>query len=154
MRCVLLSSMLFNLPFGPWEGGSWWQKSCGAAEAYVARATFAFPVFSALYDSICNDQKIKPTGSPEHRQLVFYQMMIGDCFKNKGNTVALKRWLSLVDVMAYFDSNWHTRLLSLIMFGMSSGIHHDCTEVLLWKIAGDVAATPMAADDSDDEAER
>ena len=66
--CVLLSSMLFNLPFGPWEGGAWWQKSCGAAEAYVARATFASPVFSALYDSICWDQKIKPTGSAEHRR--------------------------------------------------------------------------------------
>ena len=56
--------------------------------------------------------------------------------------------------MKDFDSTWHTRLLALIMFGMSSGIYHDHTEVPLWKIQGDSAAPPISGEDSDDDHDR
>ena len=134
---ILLSTMVFNLAYGPWESGSWWEKLQGSAVGYGQRANWTSPLFSALYESICKDWGMEPSGTKEHRQQVFESSAFGECFSRTGSKVALKRWFSWVDAFKDADNKWHSRLPGLIMFGMSTGLYHDHTEVPLWRMAGD-----------------
>ena len=152
--CILLTTMVFNIPYGPWEGGHWWGKMVGAMAAYVARAGYTSPLFSALYELICKDQNITPSGTTQHRQMIFDSLMTGEAFTQKGPRVALKRWFSWIDSFKFADKCWHSRLLGLIMWGMCAGVYKDFTEVPLWRIEGDVRAPIPEDSDSEDNNER
>ena len=94
---ILLTTMVFNLPYGPWMTEGWWCKMIGAATAYTTMATWTSPVFSALYELICKDMGIQVAGTPEHRQLIFESLLTSEAFSSKGVRVALRRWFSWVD---------------------------------------------------------
>ena len=68
---ILPSTMVFNLAYGPWESGSWWEKLQGSAVGYAQLASWTSPLFSALYESICKDWGMEASGTAERRQQVF-----------------------------------------------------------------------------------
>ena len=45
---VLLSSLAFNLPFGPWDGSGWWEQLKEGARDLLANAPHGGPLFDAL----------------------------------------------------------------------------------------------------------
>ena len=99
---------------------------------------WASPLFSVLYEFICGDQEMGgPTGTNEHKRVTFDNMLFSDAFTKKGAKVMLRRWFSWFDAFAEADKTWHTRILSLITFGMSTGIYKDITEVPLWSFQGE-----------------
>ena len=153
---IICTTMAFNLPHGPWESTKFWGTLTGSAIAYCSRASWTSLLFNALYESICSDQGIKdPSGSPDHRKLIFDNLLVNDSFTKKGAKVMLRRWFSWFDAFAEADKTWHTRVLAYITFGMSSGIYKDLTEVPLWKPADDDGAGGFAGgNDSDDDGDR
>eukprot|EP00974_Lingulodinium_polyedra_P086450 8376127-Lingulodinium_polyedra.AAC.1 len=44
---VLLSSVVYNLHQGPWEGGAWWQETVEASRGYLAHAGPDSPLLKA-----------------------------------------------------------------------------------------------------------
>ena len=130
-------------------------KMCGSATAYIARAKWTSPLFSALYEMICHDLGVVPSGTNQHKEMMFNDLEASEAFTAKGSRVALRRWFSWCDSFRFFDKVWHSRLLALIMFGMSCGLYHDFTEVPLWRMEGDgIAPNVDDGDDEDEAAER
>ena len=71
---VLLTSLTFNLCFGPWEGSAWFEKVKGSAADLLAKEGAHGPLFSALYAPICHDLGIEGEGTWAHKQAVFEQL--------------------------------------------------------------------------------
>ena len=69
--------------------------------------------------------------------MVFDNLRHGDAFAKNNPKIALRRWFSWVDPFKAGDNNWHYWLLSVVMFGTSSGIYKDYTEVPYWKMEGE-----------------
>eukprot|EP00974_Lingulodinium_polyedra_P024209 2345491-Lingulodinium_polyedra.AAC.1 len=46
---VILSAVAFNLPYGPWDGSTWFGKLQISAEEHVQLSAAGGPLFSHLY---------------------------------------------------------------------------------------------------------
>eukprot|EP00974_Lingulodinium_polyedra_P009016 862223-Lingulodinium_polyedra.AAC.1 len=46
---LVCSTLLYNLPYGPWDGAGWFDQLQEAAGVYWERATVQDPLFQALY---------------------------------------------------------------------------------------------------------
>eukprot|EP00974_Lingulodinium_polyedra_P063698 6149981-Lingulodinium_polyedra.AAC.1 len=65
---VLLSSIPFNLPFGPWEGTVWFGKLTeGVQELLDLEAGKGGPLFEVFYEFLCSDQGAKPSHDPAYK---------------------------------------------------------------------------------------
>ena len=63
---VLITSVVVNLPFGPWDGSSWWGRMIGMAADQAQRSHANTPLFVVLYGLIARDLGETATGTPEH----------------------------------------------------------------------------------------
>ena len=50
---VLLSSVAFNVPYGPWNGSSWFHKMSEAAQDFAMRPPAGCLLFDLFYQRIC-----------------------------------------------------------------------------------------------------
>eukprot|EP00974_Lingulodinium_polyedra_P101892 9868776-Lingulodinium_polyedra.AAC.1 len=53
---VLLSSVVYNMNFGPWEGTAWFRKLAEGAQSMWAKANATDALFGRLYEAICRDR--------------------------------------------------------------------------------------------------
>ena len=58
---VSLTTILFNMPFGPWQTKKFWKRLQASAVDLVARATASSPLLQALYPAIARDQRQTPS---------------------------------------------------------------------------------------------
>ena len=147
---VLLTTVVYNLPYGPWESLAWWGKITAAAQDYMTRAGSNSPLFTVLYENICKDMGIVPVDTPEHRDEMFNFMEFSRAFTVKGPQVRLRRWFSWVDAAHQHDQIMHTRLLSLIVLAMVMNIYKDYMDVPLWSVSELKKMKDFADDDEDD----
>ena len=68
---VLLSTVVLNLNYGPWESQSWWCKLCEMGAHFWETRQPGDPLFEALYENICFDKGQEPLGTTEHRRALF-----------------------------------------------------------------------------------
>jgi len=129
---VLLMTVVFNLPFGPWDGATWFSKIKTMAEEMVKSLTASNPLFIALYEVLCIDFGVEPVGTAEHRQLVFERMFTSEAFAVKGVKVSLRRWFGWFDAAHHYLPMWHARLMALIAIGQSIGVYKTLRDVPLW----------------------
>eukprot|EP00974_Lingulodinium_polyedra_P088979 8626383-Lingulodinium_polyedra.AAC.1 len=53
---VALTSLVYNLNYGPWEGGSWFEKLRAGAQDLFATAQASDPLFNAFHRLLCWDK--------------------------------------------------------------------------------------------------
>ena len=58
---ILLMTVVYNLPFGPWEAATWFSKMKTMSEEMALSLTCSNPLFLALYEQICFDFGWEPT---------------------------------------------------------------------------------------------
>eukprot|EP00974_Lingulodinium_polyedra_P111027 10738955-Lingulodinium_polyedra.AAC.1 len=129
---VLLTSLTFNLCFGPWEGCAWFEKLVSAAVQYFALERVSNPLFQALYPAICRDKGLPEVGGVDHQQAILDEVASSEAWEKKGPHVANKRWFSWCQAHTFHDSVWHSRLLVLLSLGIQLGIYKHHSEVPLW----------------------
>ena len=103
---VLLTTMVYNSPYGPWKSTKWCGVVTGSAVSYTAFAKWTSPLSNVLYELICEDQGIAPSGRAEQKQDSFYifsQLSTKEYFSKKGEKVALRRRFSWCDWAKHFD---------------------------------------------------
>jgi hypothetical protein len=110
-HCVLLSTVLYNLSHGPWDGSAWFQKLREGAAEYWAKAEAGDPLVEVLYEPLCADLQEEAAGTPEHKLQVLSQAVSSSLVRKKGEKVALRRWFSWVGASQAHDRLWHSRLL-------------------------------------------
>eukprot|EP00974_Lingulodinium_polyedra_P100409 9725997-Lingulodinium_polyedra.AAC.1 len=87
---ILLTTMAWNLCYGPWEGCAWYEKIKGGASEFFALERATNPLFSALYGRICQDQKLPAPHTVAHKEAMLQQTQAGEAFTQKGPRITLK----------------------------------------------------------------
>ena len=151
---VMLSTIVLNLPHGPWDGAAFHQKLRDMSKLYLKGDAHQLPLFQSLLPLICADLGIKYDGSAEQAERIFQEMPESDAFVTKGEKVATKRWFSWLGAALAHDKHWHSRLCIMIALGMAEGVYKGYEQVPLWsdlsKAARDALAKPDEDDDGDD----
>eukprot|EP00974_Lingulodinium_polyedra_P038571 3696441-Lingulodinium_polyedra.AAC.1 len=66
---ILMTSMVANLCYGPWEGGAWFEKVKDSARDFFSKSTSEDPLFLALYPLLCHDLGRAPeAGTTSHQE--------------------------------------------------------------------------------------
>ena len=151
-RYVVLSSILFNLPYGPWNGGAWFGKLCESARDLAARDGTGGALFKALYPFACRDAGEEATyGS--HMSRMVKEMADAAAFKRKGTRAALRRWFSWMQAAMEHDPTWHSRLLAILYVGLRTRAYSSLEQLPFWRSGDVVTGGEVALEDSEDEAE-
>ena len=109
---VLLSNIVFNLCYGPWEGSAWYEKLVAGATELFAKETVANPLFQSLYPMICNDHGDTAVGTYEHRSQVLTATANAEAFKRKGPRCTMRRFFSWSLAAEWHLQEWRTWLQS------------------------------------------
>lgn len=157
---ILLTTVVFNMPFGPWDGGAWFVKMKEQSEEMMQSLSPSNPLFDALYELICIDLCIEADGSVEHKAMIFRMVFAGDAFKVKGSKVSLRRWFSWFAAAHLYLPLWHQRLMALIGIGQTTKVYKGFKDVPLWSSVttragnvGDAEADGGPSSDSEDDGE-
>ena len=131
---VLLTIVAWNMPFGPFSSGRFWEMMKDAVRLLVARSGFSNPTFRALYALICNDLGVEAVGTLQHMQDIFDRVTLGDPLTRMGTFISTRRWFDWVDAAFAHEKVWHSRLLAIIVIGQLLGVYRDFGDVPLWQI--------------------
>ncbi len=121
---ILTSTLVFNLHYGPWKGAAWFSQIIDAATDMV---TFLDPddrLLVSVWDSICVDRGwhgSDATGA-EARSVFLAGLQDVRAVTNKGPQVAGARWFSWMHAAAFWDKEWHTRLVLLLFICIQNGV--------------------------------
>eukprot|EP00974_Lingulodinium_polyedra_P018251 1765395-Lingulodinium_polyedra.AAC.1 len=85
---VLLSTMVFNLSYGPWEGAAWHEKLKGSALELQAKVSPNDRFFQAFFPNLCRDRNIPVDGTTGQREGLLQEVMEVDALAAKGPRVA------------------------------------------------------------------
>ena len=129
---VLLMTVVFNLPFGPWEGGTWFSKVKTMSEEMVKSLGPSNALWTSVYELVCKDMSLEALGTLEHKTLVWEMLFHSEAFCVKGKKVSLRRWFGWFDAAHSYLPLWHVRLLALIALGQSLKVYHSYHDVPLW----------------------
>ena len=122
-QSVVLTTLAFNLFYGPWETCTWHSKMVENTEEWLCLVTPRDPLFLALYERICKDQGQEPSGDPQHALEILLGVARAKCWKTKGPKVTLRRWFSWLPAFFHYDTLWHTLLLLLSVMGIRKGAY-------------------------------
>ena len=147
---VLLSSLAFNLPYGPWDGSKWSHLMLEAARDLCAHEDVAGPLFSAFYELICQDRGETPS-TLAHKQQALRELSDHRAFLAKGPRTALRRWFSWMQSASWHDGCWHARLLACVYLGIRTGAYKSHWDCPFWSHRG--YAPPATADGQDGDQE-
>ena len=129
---VVLTTVVYNMPHGPWDGGMWFNKVRGVAEDVIRNMNASNPLFTAMYHLICNDLGLVAAGSPSHKAQVLEMVLSGDAFQVRGAKVSLRRGLSWFASSNQHLPLRHQRLMALIALGQATGAYKTLADVPLW----------------------
>ena len=118
---LLLSTVLYNLSHGPWDGSAWFRKLREGASEYWSKAEAGDPLPEVLYESLCLDFQEEAVGTPERKLQVLNRAVDSNVVRKKGEKVALRRWFSWIGASRAHDKLWHARLLFISAIGFSLG---------------------------------
>ena len=129
---VLLCRVVFNLPYGPWDGKAWWEKMVQQVGDMVFLLPVDGPIWGELYPRVCLDHGETPTWTHQHKAAIL-QRAAFECTKAKLERMAINRWLSYVSCSPKHLPQWHSRCLLALMIGMRDGTYRDRKEFALWE---------------------
>ena len=148
--CVLLTSIVYNMAYGPWEGQAWFAKLQEGAREYWSHASVADPLFLSVYENICRDRGEEPDDSAVHKLPLISELVDASLYQRKGPRVALRRWFSWVGAAMYHNSEWHLRLLTILSIGLKLGLYKSKEDMPWFRGAG--TSTKPGAEPAEPEA--
>ena len=129
--CVL-SGMVHNLNYGPWEGSAWFKKLVTGATEYFAVASWDDPLFQMLASAVARDKSTDLLSHESHEEAlktIFEEVRAGSVFTKKGPRTSFRRFFSWYDSETWHDQHWHSRLLIIMYIGLRMKIY-DSVEKL------------------------
>ena len=121
---VITSALVFNLHYGPWKGAGWFSQIIDAAADMVNVLSPSDRLLMSVWDSICADRgwhcsHEKGLGA---RRSFLAGLQDVRAVTNKGPQVAGSRWFSWMHAAAFWDQEWHTKLLLLLFICIQNGV--------------------------------
>ena len=127
---VLLTTVCFDLFHGPWESAAWFSKISEMVEEMVKSLPATNPLWTVLYQLICADLGLTPSGEIDHSRIVWDILFSSEVFKTKGEQVSLRRWFGWIASADRCLKHWHAMILA--------AAETSCvvnTKVLCWQCA-------------------
>ena len=129
---VIMMTVVYNMPHGPWDSGAWFNKIRKIAITMVESMTSANPLFTPFYELVCADMGVTPRGDAEHKAMVWQTLFGGSIFRLRGEKVSLRRWFGWLAASDLYLPKWHSILLSIVCLGQVMNVYKDWTDVPLW----------------------
>ena len=126
---TLLMTAMLNVPHGPWKEQRFFQKLSEAHQEYLSSANAeTCPLFNHYYPALLKDRGLEgDIGDDTLPQKVWDMLRESWCMWTKGSKVGTSRWFSVGDAAKAFDSEWHSKLLSISFMMWEEGDLHDLT---------------------------
>ena len=115
---VLLTTVVYNLAYGPWDGSSWFVKMCEGTKDFVAKSSKGSLLFGHFYDRVCQDEGKSAVGGQSVRLQRLQGLVLSLGFKAKGPRVAIRRWFSWVEAAIWNDAVGHSRAIAIMCIGV------------------------------------
>ena len=119
---VLLTTVVFNLAYGPWKGSAWWRKLQEGGAELAATAGVGDQLLEEFYEPICQDLGVEAFGDAEHKAEILEFATAGQLQARRGERVTLRRWFSWMVAAQDHDQVWHARLLVITSIGLRLGL--------------------------------
>lgn len=119
---VLLTTVVFNLAYGPWKGSAWWRKLQEGGAELAAAAGVGDQLVEELYEAICQDLGVEAFGDAERKAEILEFAAAGQLQARKGERVTLRRRFSWMSAARDHDQVWHARLLVITAIGVNLGL--------------------------------
>ena len=112
---TLLMTAMLNVPHGPWSEQRFFQKLSEAHLEYLASANAAScPLFNHYYPAMLKDRGLEgELGSEDLPERVWQMFRDSWCMWTRGAKVGASRWFAVEDAAQAFDTEWHSKLLSI-----------------------------------------
>ena len=116
---VVWTTIVINMPWGPWAGQMFWGKLTLAWKEYMAHAdNKRDALFQSLVDRIARDKGIdKKMYEGDLEDILWGELASGTDMQTKGTKVSLTRWFGWHKAYKSLDVRWHTWLCFLIFLG-------------------------------------
>ena len=154
--CCVLSGMVHNVNYGPWEGSAWYQKILKASIEYFAVARPDDPLFKMLIADVARDKGMSLDDFETHEEAVeelFAAVRDGSCFRKKGIRTAFRRFFSWYHAHSWHDQHWHARLMMIIYIGLRQGVYTSIstlpTQTRSLQVAAKTADDAVDGDEDD-----
>ena len=124
--CCVLSGMVHNVNYGPWEGSAWFQKILKASIEYFALAGPDDALFKMFISDVARDKGMSLEDFEtldEAVDEIFAAVRDGSCFRKKGFRTAFRRFFSWYQAHNWHDQHWHARLMMIIYIGLRQGVY-------------------------------
>lgn len=120
---VLLSSVLFNINFGPYDGSKWWRTCQEAATEYFQKiGSPRCALFLSMVPSIAKERgEAHLVTEPNYAERLWEQMQSMECMQWKGPKMALCRWFSWHECYRFWRGCWSMRALIMLYWGLQMG---------------------------------
>ena len=129
---ALLCRVVFNLPYGPYDGRAWWEKLSQQANDMEGILPVGGPIWREFYPLVCKDHGcFPPSWAPGHMQAML-QVVASTCAGAKGGRMAMNRWFGYLQCIPQHQNHWHSRCLLVLLIGMRAGLYRDHLEFALW----------------------
>ena len=150
---ILITTVVFNLPCGPWDGAGWWHKLIESARDFVELCPDGSRLFDELYAGLCKDEGSTPYGGTADRLERLRHLGDNVGFQKKGPRVALRRWFSWIQSVLFHDAVWHSRAIAILSMGIASGVYKAAWDSPLWSDGVVDRARPATGDGPQDDEE-
>ena len=151
---VLLTGMIHNLCYGPWDGCKWYANILRGLDEYLSHANWQDPLWQAFYAQICSDLGIDiDMQGPEHCRELFESLREFDCFSKKGPRTAHRRWFSWFGAHSWHRKFWHARHFIICYIGLRLKVYKNLASIPLGCSSGVAVVQRPVADDGEGDAE-
>lgn len=135
---ILLSSILFNVCFGPWEGCKWWRTCQECAVEYFQKVGNASgPLFLSQIGKIATERgeahRVMDDGYAEQ---LWAEMQELQAMRWKGPKMALCRWFSWHGCFRFWRTCWSMRALVMMYWGLNMGYLTEEPGTSILRLAG------------------
>ena len=102
------------------------------AQALMQSLTPFNPLYTAMYELMCQDLQLPVEGTATHKRLVFDMSFQGPAFNSKGTKVSLNRWFAWLEAASFFVQGWYVRMMCILCIGQTMGIYKSWMDFPLW----------------------
>lgn len=120
---ILLSSILFNVNFGPWDGSKWWRTCQEAASEYFGRVgSSKCKLFLSMLPAIAHERsETHMMTDPQYAEDLWAELQSMEALQWKGPKMALCRWFSWHECYRFWQGRWTMRALVMLYWGLQLG---------------------------------
>lgn len=120
---ILMTTIVMNMPWGPWGGQAFWGKLQGAWMEYCSHApNSSDELFQSFLPLLARDLNETDLGADDTlAQTIWSNLVSGAEMQKKGQKVSLTRFFGWHKCFPELDAKWHTWALFLVYLGLKEG---------------------------------